>query len=135
MAMSKEKLGDVNPDTLAQMSNQAMAYNGQGKRNMAEELMVDVVQNFRINLAENHVCTLISLYNLALIHMGQNAWHVAQGIWVSFVEKMRTVIGEKRKCTIRCTTFRFRNNSLASLRIFAPLTLICSLILPWLLLV
>jgi thioredoxin-like negative regulator of GroEL len=66
-----EALGDNHPETLVSMSNLAMVYNSQGRREEAGDLMAEVIrrQSSSRQLGENHPSTLINIYNLALIRL------------------------------------------------------------------
>lgn len=104
---SRALLGENHPDTLINMSNLAMIYNGQGRREEAGDLMTEAIQR-QMNspqLGGKHPSLIINIYNLGLIRVEQGQQDLARYLWVRNLPDMETGLGREHVLTVRCKRY------------------------------
>ncbi|KAK2020575.1 hypothetical protein LX32DRAFT_606289 [Colletotrichum zoysiae] len=98
-------LGQDHPQAIISMSNLAMIYKGQGRKEDAASIMFEAIEKSSRQLGKEPPSTLINFYNLALIRWEQGQQGQAKEIWTSVLPNMKAVLGAKHCLSVRCEKY------------------------------
>jgi CHAT domain-containing protein/Tfp pilus assembly protein PilF len=98
--LSRSRLGEQHPSTLASLGDVALLYRHQGRYDLAEAMSEKVLALQTEVLGEKHPDTLISLNNLALLYQDQGRYDLAEPMYEKVLALMTEVLGEKHPSTL-----------------------------------
>jgi len=98
--LSKIKLGEEHPDTLASMQNLANLYSEAGRRSEALQLMERVMQLRKTKLGDEHPDTLYSMHNLAIDYSEAGRRSEALQLTERVMQLRKTKLGDEHPDTL-----------------------------------
>jgi tetratricopeptide (TPR) repeat protein len=103
MAAKQRVLGPEHPETLSTINNLAGIYRDEGKYELAEPLLVRVLEVRQHVLGQDHPDALITMNNLGLLYVYQGNYQRAEPLLAKALDVRRRTLGQEHPDTLIST--------------------------------